>query len=68
MVKKTAKRREPFSSISLPKPLVKEIERIIEKFGYWPNKTAFIREACLEKLDKYRAMQGAHYAYEEEEH
>jgi len=49
---KAKKRR--FSSISFPTPLVKEIENIVEKVGYWPTKTAFIREAIMEKLERYR--------------
>jgi metal-responsive CopG/Arc/MetJ family transcriptional regulator len=50
------KNRGPFSSISFPTPLVKEIEKVVEEFGYWPTKTAFIREACLEKLERYRKL------------
>ena len=53
-VVKAEKKRGPFSSISFPTPLVKEIEKVVEEFGYWPTKTAFIREACLEKLERYR--------------
>ena len=49
---KTKKRA--FCSISFPTPLVKEIENIVEKVGYWPTKTAFIREAVMEKLERYR--------------
>lgn len=51
-----SKNRGPFSSISFPTPLVKEIEKVVEEFGYWPTKTAFIREACLEKLERYRKL------------
>jgi Arc/MetJ-type ribon-helix-helix transcriptional regulator len=51
-----SKHRGPFSSISFPTPLVKEIEKVVEEFGYWPTKTAFIREACLEKLERYRKL------------
>jgi Arc/MetJ-type ribon-helix-helix transcriptional regulator len=50
-VVKAKKRR--FSSISFPTPLVKEIENIVEKVGYWPTKTAFIREAVVEKLERH---------------
>jgi Arc/MetJ-type ribon-helix-helix transcriptional regulator len=42
-----------FSSISLPTPLIEKIESLVKHVGYWPNKTAFIREACLEKIEKY---------------
>ena len=53
-VTKAEKKRGPFSSISFPTPLVNEIEKVVKKFGYWPTKTAFIREASLEKLERYR--------------
>jgi Arc/MetJ-type ribon-helix-helix transcriptional regulator len=53
-VVKAQKKRGPFSSISFPTPLVNEIEKVVKEFGYWPTKTAFIREACLEKLERYR--------------
>jgi Arc/MetJ-type ribon-helix-helix transcriptional regulator len=52
-VDKTRKRKA-FSSISLPTPLVERIEKVVDELGYWPTKTAFVREASLEKLDKHR--------------
>lgn len=53
------KRRLHYSSISIPTPLMKEIEMVVKEFKYWPTKTAFIREACLEKLDKYKRSRGS---------
>ena len=54
-VKQTRKKgRRAFSSVSLPTPLVEKIEEVIDELGYWPTKTAFVREASLEKLDKHR--------------
>ena len=47
------KARGPFSSISFPSPLVKDVEKVVKELGYWPTKTAFIREAVVEKLDKH---------------
>jgi len=51
---KEKKRRQPYSSISIPIRLLKEIEKLAKELGYWPTKTAFIREACLEKMEKHR--------------
>jgi len=34
--------------------MIKKIEEVIDELGYWPTKTAFVREASLEKLDKHR--------------
>jgi metal-responsive CopG/Arc/MetJ family transcriptional regulator len=48
------KGRRDFLSVSLPAPLIKKIEEVIDELGYWPTKTAFVREASLEKLDKHR--------------
>lgn len=48
------RKRKAFSSISLPTPLVERIEKVVDELGYWPTKTAFVREASLEKLDKHR--------------
>lgn len=47
------KPRGPFSSISFPTPLVKDVEKVVKDLGYWPTKTAFIREAVVEKLEKH---------------
>ncbi len=48
------KGRRDFSSVSLPTPLIEKIEEVINELGYWPTKTAFVREASLEKLDKHK--------------
>ena len=53
MAKAEKKTRRSFSSVSLPTPLVIQIEKVVKILGYWPTKTAFVREACLEKLEKY---------------
>lgn len=47
-------RSRGYSSISLPKGLMRQIEKLAKELGYWPTKTAFIREACLEKMEKHR--------------
>lgn len=47
------KTRGHFSSISFPTPLVKDVEKVVKELGYWPTKTAFIREAVVEKLGKH---------------
>jgi metal-responsive CopG/Arc/MetJ family transcriptional regulator len=54
MSKEEGKARGPFSSISFPTALIKEVERVVKELGYWPTKTAFIREAVMEKLERHR--------------
>jgi len=51
---KKEKRRHLYSSISIPTRLLQEIEKLVKELDYWPTKTAFIREACLEKMEKHR--------------
>ncbi|MGB9672492.1 MAG: ribbon-helix-helix domain-containing protein [Candidatus Norongarragalinales archaeon] len=43
-----------FATVSLPTPLIEEIERLIVELRYWPTKTDFIREAVVEKLERFR--------------
>jgi metal-responsive CopG/Arc/MetJ family transcriptional regulator len=50
---KLSKKKSIFSTISLPKPLLLAVEKVIEEHGYWPTKTDFVRDAVLEKLEKY---------------
>ena len=50
-MRKKAKGRSLFSTISLPTPLVEEVEKVVEEFGYWPRKTDFIRDAVIQKLE-----------------
>jgi Arc/MetJ-type ribon-helix-helix transcriptional regulator len=64
---KRGKGRQPYSSISIPTRLLKEIEKLVKELGYWPTKTAFIREACLEKMEKHRKELGARRRAEEAE-
>jgi Arc/MetJ-type ribon-helix-helix transcriptional regulator len=45
------KGKRAFLSVSLPTPLVEKIEEVVDELGYWPTKTAFVREATVEKLD-----------------
>jgi len=51
--KKKAKKVE-FSAVSIPLPILEEIDRLIEELGYWPSRSAFVREACLEKIERER--------------
>jgi Arc/MetJ-type ribon-helix-helix transcriptional regulator len=39
-----------YLTVSLPRGIAVEIDRLIEELGYWPSRGAFAREACLEKI------------------
>lgn len=56
---KTSRKRKrtsriKFSAVSVPLPLLEEIDALIEKVGYWPSRSAFVREACIEKIERER--------------
>jgi Arc/MetJ-type ribon-helix-helix transcriptional regulator len=44
------KQSRKFRSVSLPTGVLEAIDALIEELGYWPSRSSFVREACLEKL------------------
>ncbi|MCW3992721.1 MAG: ribbon-helix-helix domain-containing protein [Candidatus Bathyarchaeota archaeon] len=47
-------RKRRYVTISLPRGIAEDIDRLIEEIGYWPSKGAFVREACTDKLWRER--------------
>jgi Arc/MetJ-type ribon-helix-helix transcriptional regulator len=43
------KQSRKFRSVSLPTGVLEAIDALIEELGYWPSRSSFVREACLEK-------------------
>ncbi|RLI33156.1 hypothetical protein DRO56_02370 [Candidatus Bathyarchaeota archaeon] len=43
-----------YGSVSIPMGILEEIDYLIERLRYWPSRSAFIREACLEKIRRER--------------
>ena len=41
-----------YITLSVPKAIGDEIDILIDKFGYWPSRSAFTREAYLEQIHK----------------
>ena len=39
-----------YVTVSIPKAVADKIDLLIEEFGYWPSRSSFVREACLEKI------------------
>jgi Arc/MetJ-type ribon-helix-helix transcriptional regulator len=39
-----------FGSVSLPTGVLEAIDALIEDLRYWPSRSSFVREACLEKI------------------
>ncbi|MBS7635395.1 hypothetical protein KEJ34_07960 [Candidatus Bathyarchaeota archaeon] len=46
--------RVEFGAVSVPIPILEEIDKLIEELGYWPSRSSFVREACLEKIEYER--------------
>jgi metal-responsive CopG/Arc/MetJ family transcriptional regulator len=43
-----------FGAVSISIGILEEIDKLIEELRYWPSRSAFIREACLEKIRRDR--------------
>jgi metal-responsive CopG/Arc/MetJ family transcriptional regulator len=52
--KQERKVRVEFGAVSVPIPILEEIDKLIEELGYWPSRSSFVREACLEKIQYER--------------
>jgi len=39
-----------YVTVSIPKAIAEKIDYLIDVLGYWPSRSAFVREACLEKI------------------
>ena len=39
-----------YVTVSIPRGIARDIDRLITELGYWPSKSSFVREACLEKI------------------
>jgi len=48
-----------YTTVSFPKPLIHDINKLVEEVGYWPSTAAFAREALVEKLHAERIKQRA---------
>lgn len=44
-------RMRRYTTVNLPRNLVREVGRVVEELGYWPAKTHFMHEAIIEKLE-----------------
>jgi Arc/MetJ-type ribon-helix-helix transcriptional regulator len=39
-----------YVTVSIPRGIAKDIDGLIQELEYWPSKSSFVREACLEKI------------------
>jgi Arc/MetJ-type ribon-helix-helix transcriptional regulator len=39
-----------YVTVSIPRAIADNIDHLIEALGYWPSRSSFVREACLEKI------------------
>ncbi len=52
--KRGKRARVEFGAISIPMPVLEEIDKLIKEYGYWPSRSSFAREACIEKIERER--------------
>lgn len=43
-----------YHTVSIPKEVANDIQKLINEIGYWPSISSFVREAAIEKLRKER--------------
>lgn len=48
--------RVTYATVSIPNAIAEEIDELIKELGYWPSRSAFVREACLEKIRREQEM------------
>lgn len=66
-MRKKRRVKRVFSTITLLTLLVEEVERVVDEFGYWPRKTDFVREAVVQKLERYKKEMEERRLYDEAE-
>jgi len=49
--------KSKYVTISLPMGISDEIDKLIEELQYWPSRGAFVREACLTKIQREKQTQ-----------
>jgi len=42
--------KNKYRTVSLPRGITDEVEKLIKELRYWPSISSFVREATLEKL------------------
>jgi len=46
--------KREYSTVSLHNKVIEEIDRVMDELGFWPSRSTFVREACLEKIKRER--------------
>lgn len=42
--------KRKYRTVSIPRGITDDVEKLIEELSYWPSVSSFVREATLEKL------------------
>lgn len=48
------RRKVEFGSVSIPNRVLRDVDDLIRRIGYWPSRSAFVREAVIEKIRRER--------------
>ena len=41
-----------YVTVSIPVAIAKDMDALMQEIGYWPSRGAFVREACIEKIER----------------
>lgn len=59
-------KKRKFGSVSISIGILEEIDKLIEELRFWPSRSAFVREACIEKMRHEREERKARRAEDSE--
>ncbi len=46
-----------YATVKILRALADDMDTLMEDIGYWPSRGAFVREACIEKMERVRKME-----------
>jgi len=58
MPKEKKSKKTMWKTLSIPRGLADDIQKVIDEFGYWPSLGSFVREAAIEKMKREREFPG----------
>ena len=41
-----------YTTASIPMKLAEKIDEVMNELGFWPSRSAFVRDACIEKIER----------------
>ena len=50
------KGKSKYATVSIPRAIADDIDKITEEVGYWPSRGAFVQDACIEKIRREQQL------------